>query len=509
MLDADSSPLLHSAQNICLILLSVALLPLSTSVLLFSYAFRPLLTRTATGQLLRRPSHLRRKTVLVTGVGMAKGLRIARAFHQTGHRVIGADFEPHSIPVNGRFSNALARFYPVSKPSTEHGAAHYIRDLVYIAEKEEADLWVSCSAVASAAEDGQVMEVLERKTKCKSIQFDVQTTETLHQKDSFIRYTESLGLPVPETHQVFSRTAVLNVLNEACEAKKKYIMKTIGVDDASRASATSVLPKRTLSQTYHHVSTLSISKSAPWVLQQFIQGEEYCTHSIIVENKVLLFVACPSSDLLMHYRALPQESGLSKAMLRFTEQFATRAGPNFTGHLSFDFMVEEKVTERGVQKNIYPIECNPRAHTAVTLFSGSKGSIDMVGAYISALDSSSLNGTNGNGEHPPAESEARPVAFPQSTAPGYYWVGHDIVTLFFYPLLLLLTFQIGMWQFVRHVATFVNHVLFWKDGTFEVWDPLPWWWLYHIYWPGQFWVCLRTGKKWSRVNVSTTKMFQC
>lgn len=194
MLDADSSPLLHSAQNICLILLSVALLPLSTSVLLFSYAFRPLLTRTATGQLLRRPSHLRRKTVLVTGVGMAKGLRIARAFHQTGHRVIGADFEPHSIPVNGRFSNALARFYPVSKPSTEHGAAHYIRDLVYIAEKEEADLWVSCSAVASAAEDGQVMEVLERKTKCKSIQFDVQTTETLHQKDSFIRYTESLGL---------------------------------------------------------------------------------------------------------------------------------------------------------------------------------------------------------------------------------------------------------------------------------------------------------------------------
>ena len=42
---------------------------------------------------------------------MAKGLRIARAFYQAGHRVIGADFEPYSIPVSGRVSKALANFY--------------------------------------------------------------------------------------------------------------------------------------------------------------------------------------------------------------------------------------------------------------------------------------------------------------------------------------------------------------------------------------------------------------
>lgn len=307
---------------------------------------------------------------------------------------------------------------------------------------------------------------------------------------------------------MLSRTAALNVLNEAYGGKKKYVMKTIGVDDASRATI-SVLPKRTLSQTYNHVSRLSVSKSTPWVLQQYIKGEEYCTHSIVVENEVKLFVACPSSDLLMHYQALPQESGLGQAMLRFTEQFARKAESKLTGHLSFDFMVEEKVTEAGVQKNIYPIECNPRAHTAVALFSGSKSSTDMVEAYLSALDSSSMNGTDGNSGPPAPESDVRSVAFPQSTAPGIYWVGHDVVTLVLHPLLRLLTLKIGAWQFVHHVATFVNHVLFWKDGTYEVWDPLPWWWLYHIYWPGQFWACLRIGKKWSRVNVSTTKIFEC
>ncbi|KAG9590125.1 hypothetical protein KCU90_g14242, partial [Aureobasidium melanogenum] len=50
---------------------------------------------------------------------------------------------------------------------------------------------------------------------------------------------------------------------------------------------------------------------------------------------------------------------------------------------------------------------------------------------------------------------------------------------------------------------------FWKDGTYEIWDPLPAWWLYHVYWPFQFAKSLVTGFKWSRINVSTTKMFGC
>lgn len=194
MLDADSPPLLHSAQNIGLIILSIALIPFSTAILVFSYAVQTFVSQNAFRQRLRASPNFQQKTVLVTGVGMAKGLKIARAFYQTGHRVIGADFEPYSILVNGRFSRAIAKFYRVSKPSAQRGAAHYIRDLVYVVEKEEVDLWVSCSGVASAVEDGQAMEVIERRTKCKSIQFDVKTTGTLHEKDSFISYTESLGL---------------------------------------------------------------------------------------------------------------------------------------------------------------------------------------------------------------------------------------------------------------------------------------------------------------------------
>lgn len=55
----------------------------------------------------------------------------------------------------------------------------------------------------------------------------------------------------------------------------------------------------------------------------------------------------------MHYEALPPESALSRAMLQFTRVFAAKSGDDFTGHLSFDFLMDEVVTERvGVSRAV-------------------------------------------------------------------------------------------------------------------------------------------------------------
>ena len=61
----------------------------------------------------------------------------------------------------------------------------------------------------------------------------------------------------------------------------------------------------------------------------------------------------------------------------------------------------------------------------------------------------------------------------------------------------------------EHAMTFLEHLLWWHDGTYELWDPLPAWWLYHVYWPTQFLMVLLFQRKWSRLNVSTCKMFMC
>ena len=369
--------------------------------------------------------------------------------------------------------------------------------------REKVDLWVSCSGVASAVEDGQAKEVLERKSNCRCIQFDVPTTSMLHEKDTFIVETQRLGLPVPETHNVTSRAAVHKVLNESPRTKKKYILKSTGVDDESRNNIMTVLPRRTLSETYSHVSAIKIAQDKPWVLQEFVKGKEYCTHALVVDGEVKAFVACPSLELLMHYEALPKDEPLSKAMLLFTREFVRRSGGQWTGHLSFDFLVEERESEKGVEKGLVPIECNPRAHTAVVLFTGRE--IEMVEGYMSAVERKKKANMNGitNGD----ELEEEPVS-PIGRV-KYYWIGHDLVTMVVYPLLLLLLRRITMSKYLQDVGAFIEHILLWKDGTYELWDPLPAWWLYHVYWQGQFLACILQGRKWSRINVSTLKMFGC
>ncbi|KAI9677389.1 MAG: hypothetical protein M1817_006341 [Caeruleum heppii] len=494
MLDGHSSSLEHLAQNVSLILLSLCLLPLSTFVVICSYVVRSFLRL---GPRIPALHPDRSKTILVTGVGMAKGLALARTFHEAGHRVIGADFEPDGVPVNGRGSTAIDRFYKLPTASGETGMARYIDALLGIVKRERVDVWVSCSSVVSSIEDGEAAEIVEQRTGCRVIQFHARLTETLHEKHSFIQHTASLGLNVPETHQVTTRGAVHKVLNHA--GTKRYIMKSVGTDDATRGNLT-LLPRPTISETYHHLSGIDISTQKPWVLQQFIVGDEYCTHALVVNSEVKAFVACPSSELLMYYQALPPQSSLSQAMLEYTREFVARTEEPMTGHLSFDFLVEEKKTERGVEKILFPIECNPRAHTAVVLFDGT--SREMADAYLSVLKHDRTNGVS----LPNGQPET--IVSPRSPK-GYYWIGHDLVTLVFHPLLHLLRAQISSSDFFRSLVTFLTHLLFWKDGSFESWDPLPWWWLYHVYWPGKFLVAVGQRKWWSRVNVSTTKMFAC
>ncbi|KAL8968747.1 MAG: hypothetical protein Q9183_002320 [Haloplaca sp. 2 TL-2023] len=514
-LNATSPWRLHFAQNAGLILTSIFLLPLSTFILFSSYVFTflfgpDLRHRRKFNQSARG---FQQRTILVTGVGMTKGLALARLFYEAGHNVIGADFEPYGVHVCGRYSRSLKKFYRLPKPNAYDGAAYYINALLQVIKSEKVDIWVSCSGVASALEDGQAKEIIEKRSSCRAVQFDVEYTGKLHEKDTFIQETERCGLPTPETHNVTSRGAVHKVLQSPrkdSSKRKSYIMKSVGMDDSVRGNMT-LLPRRSVSDTYNHVAQIPISDEKPWVLQQYVRGKEYLSHALIINSEVKMFVACPSAELLMHYEALPSESGLAQAMLEFTRKFVARSGKVLNGHLSFDFMVEEHATDSGAQLAILPIECNPRAHTAVALFRGQ--AVQMARAYTDILRSNDqvVNGnstSDDDDESPSAHSDVSIVKADDFVLP-HYWFGHDLVMLVLLPFLHVLLLRQSLLKLMRGCAQFLAYVLFWKDGTYEVWDPLPAWALYHVYWPGHFLACILQKRKWSRINVGTTKMFTC
>lgn len=444
---------------------------------------------------------------------MSKGLSIARSFYRAGHNVIGADFEPYYIPVSGHFSRSIKEFYRLRKPGGKWGAEVYIRDIVDIIKKEKVELWVSCSGVASAVEDGEAAETVERETKCVAVQFGAELTEMLHEKYSFIKHTMDIGLNVPLTYRINSSKEALEFLypKKGAPADEKFIMKPEMVDDSVRADMT-LLPLQSPSKTETHIQRLNPSNTRPFVLQQYIAGREYCTHSIVLKGKIHAFVSCQSSDMLMHYQALPPSSALSQAMLYYTTQYVQKTSPSspITGHFSLDFLVNERIAEQAeralgasdteikiLQKELFPIECNPRAHTAVVLLNDQAET--MAEAYMTLLCDHSTNGD--------ASSQELVIPSVDMVTRGYYWIGHDFVTKLLLPILEVIRFQKGIGGLMRDWMEFAEHVLYWKDGTYEVWDPWPAWCLYVFSLPGCFCVSICEGKWWSRCNVSTRKFF--
>lgn len=296
-------------------------------------------------------------------------------------------------------------------------------------------------------------------------------------------------------HAVQSRAAIHQILNEA-NGNKQYVMKPARRNRSSGVNLRTVFPRRTLSQTYQDVSRIKVSKEEPWILRQYITGEEYHTCSIVADGDVKAFVACPAPQLPPDYHSLPTNTGIGKAMLHFTQAFVAKAGSNYTGHLSFKFRVEETATESGIRLNILPVACNPQVNTTMVLFAGTKGSVDLVQAYMKAL-APSTDGINGYGGLTHPEYSPDDVSFPHSTTTGVYFSGQDLVSFVLIPFFQLLTFKMGIVQFLHECATFLNHLLFWRDAIYELGDPLPWFWLYHVYLPLHFLSQIWRGEKWN------------
>ncbi|UNI16462.1 hypothetical protein JDV02_002894 [Purpureocillium takamizusanense] len=491
----------HFLKNLLLLCLSLAILPLSTIVIA---VLSILEIAGSSARRHGRADNARQRTILVNGMGMAKGLTIARLLHSQGHRVIGADCKRLSP---GRVSKALDAFYVLPRPSQAHVTRHpsekdvpedpYLKRLAQIVQQEGVNLWISVSDVVAALHDARAKEYIERNTEAKAVQLCIEDIAVLDSKTRFIELSRSLGLLAPDTQTVTDKTTLVDFLSargglSLRPGDAQYVVKPEGVNDLARFEKP-ILPLRTAEETISRIDSIPFGPGVEFIVQEFIQGDEYCTHALVVRGSVRAFVACPSSDLLMHYVALPSpvKSELSRKMLHFTETIVASGGDTWTGHVSFDFLVKRggNDTKQGHDIDIYPIECNPRVHTAVVLLGGLP---EMADEYLAVLD------------------HTRPLRLEPLYAQSqdkYYWIGQDLVEHVAIPawhaargVLSLVTF----WQVLQ---AFIHRACTWKDGTFEAWDPWPWWWLYHVYWPMQFVKHMARGR-WSKINVSTGKIFE-
>jgi len=471
---------LPTIQQLFFVAVTLFFLPLSTVALILNYATLNLIPRNALRRRLRRSTQFQSRTILLTGVGTPQGLRLARAFYQTGHNVVGADFELWSIASHARCSKAISKFYRLHSGG-RHGGTPFIHDLLQIIQKERVDMWISCSDAVSPLEEARAKNIIENKTSCTCFVLGVKDAPHFQSRQQFLSFTKGLGLPIPERHQVKSRNEIHSVLNRA-QGRRRYTLHA--PDGTYTTYPRTLLPQRTVSQTYNEISRMKITQTTPWVLEQYIEGlEKYTTFGVVVQGCVKAFAASPLSESETYYQALPATSGRNRAMLRYVQNLARKLGPEFSGHLCIDFCIDERMTETGLESNILPIDCRIRAQASVLMFQGLNGSIDLARSYVAACAPMS-NGTSTVVGPPQPESE-EDVALPVDSSSGVYYLGQDILQLLIKPVMQFSTFKIKLSLLTRQLLMLVNHIIFWREGMYALWDPLPFWWLYHVYIPAR------------------------
>ncbi|MEQ3554415.1 ATP-grasp enzyme [Pseudonocardia nematodicida] len=385
-----------------------------------------------------------RRTIMISGGKMTKALALARAFHRAGHRVVLV--EQHRYRFSGhRFSRAVDAFHVVPAPD----APDYATRLAAVARAEGVDVYVPvCSPLASWY-DADAARVLE--PFCEVVHPDADVVAMLDDKQRFTATAASMGLSVPAAHRI---TDPRQVIDFDFPPGRSWIMKSIAYDPVRRMDLTR-LPRPTPVETAAFVRDLPISPDNPWILQEFVEGTEYCTHSTVRDGRVRLHCCCPSSSFQLTY-TMVDHPVIEDWVRRFCGEHGV------TGQLSFDFIED-------AAGRVYAIECNPRTHSAITMFYDHPG---VAAAY--------LEGGHG-------------TVLPTPRSRPTYWLHHELGRL------------------LRNPGTLpdvARTVWRGKEALLESSDPLPFLLVPHLQITSLLLGNLRRGRDWVKIDVNIGKLVE-
>jgi hypothetical protein len=386
-----------------------------------------------------------RKTVLISGGKMTKALQLARSFHAAGHRVVLVETGKYRL-TGHRFSRSVDRFRTVPSP----GSPAYADALVRLVQEEGVDVYVPVCSPASSIHDADAKAALE--AHCEVLHVGPETVRALDDKHAFARSAQALGLPVPDTHRITDPQQVADF--DFAGREHRYVLKSIAYDPVRRLDLTE-LPRPTPEETAAFARSLPISEENPWILQAFIRGQEYCTHATVRDGALKVHCCCASSAFQLNYEMVDKPE-IEAWVRRFV------GGLQLTGQVSFDFIQ----TDDG---RLYAIECNPRTHSAITMFHDHP---DLAAAYLE-----------------PDGPEIRPLPRSRPT----YWLYWELWRLVSDP---------------RTARTRLRTIARGTDAILDGRDPLPFLMVHHVHIPRLLVGNLRRRKDWLRIDFNIGKLVE-
>lgn len=224
--------------------------------------------------------------------------------------------------IGHRFSHAVDRFYTLPKS----GTADREKALLDLIQREKIDVCAPvCSPVASL-HDSLAAPLLAGH--CEVMHVHPDTILLLDDKFKFFQAAQQLQLAVPKSFLIVDPEKVARI--DLSKESRSYILKSIAYDPVRRLNLTK-LPLEGAQATAAFARSLPTSRQNPWILQEFIAGQEFCTHGTFCRGELLVHCCCKSSAFQINY-----EDVQHPAIEAWVQKFGV--GLQLTGQASFDFL---------------------------------------------------------------------------------------------------------------------------------------------------------------------------
>jgi hypothetical protein len=271
--------------------------------------------------------------VLITGGRAPVSLELARLLRGQGHRVLVAESQVSQI---SRRSRAVEQTFIVPPPRQQPQA--YRQALLEIIEREHVDVLLpTCEEVFHIAAGDWPEKLLVWTDR-------IEKLRRLHSKWTFNQEARALGLSTPRSHQISSPRE----LEQFRELAGRWIVKP------------------TFSRFGHnvHMGTvaelcaidLDFSNGQSWVLQEFLDGPEYCVYALVYRGR-MLGLSIYAHEFVAGKAGICFEEISCPAIENFLPGYLKAL--DYTGQIAFDFIIQDGVA--------YALECNPRATSGVHL----------------------------------------------------------------------------------------------------------------------------------------------
>ena len=280
--------------------------------------------------------------VLVTSARMPFALAVMRRLSEAGHEVFSSDTYDAAPGNHSRYVTAHA---VTASPRAETG--RFVEQIAGFCEQHGVDVIVPTWEEAFYLSTRR--DRLEQVARLYTPPFE--TLARVHDKHSFERLVEELGIRAPEGVTVRS--------DEELRAALERWPRWFGRGVYSRGGVTLLTNTGPLAG---HVKPEDVhpTPDAPWLVQEFVDGPMVCTYSTLHSGRVTAHCTYRGPRQYHHSTAVQFESVDGSESLEAVRKLGEALG--YTGQMSLDFV--------GSDDGLVIIECNPRTTDGVLLMEG-------------------------------------------------------------------------------------------------------------------------------------------